>query len=354
MTKNILHVLHYPHRFGGLETFITSLINSVDDCDHYIAFFGKDKGYRLKFNRDIPTFDLPCFTNVVKVASNIKADVLHLHWTGAESNNGKGVLTFLPTGQYTFLVQDGYDLDINSHPFGITQLPGLFKQGSKPKTIVTCHSEFKLPESVFYDLVVSVSDKAYQSQLHLNSNKHKVIYNGVDSDIFYPSCFDKQTFKKRKKLKAVWSGRLDKFEREVYEAIKADKALNEKYDFYYYGSGSLDTKPLPNHYFMGSVDHDKMPEILRRSDVFLYPTNCDSFGLALVEAMLTALPCITSEVVKDIAVNSSSNVEEVLERLHLFTSEANRFSDGLSQFNKAIENYTLIHMKKNYQEIYFN
>ncbi len=349
---NILHILHSVHEFGGLETFITSLVNNDKENNHYLAFFGKDKGNRLKLNDNVVCFNLLDFTDIVMLAESVKANVLHIHWTGSESNNGKGILCFNPDMTYKFLIQDGYELDINSHPFGVTQLPGLFKQGQKPYTIVTCHTEFKLPESVFYDMVVSVSEKAYQSNKHIYVKKHSIIYNGVDPEIFYPS--DRQYLKNaRRRLKAVWSGRLEKFDRDVYQAIKNNKEVNELYDFYYYGSGSLDKSPLPNHHFMGSVSNNKMPDILRDADVFLYPTNCDSFGLALVEAMLTGLPCINSDVVNEISIDYCIDLEEYIYKLKLFAeSFIKRTREGMLNQQKANANFTIKKMVKGYQDLY--
>lgn len=349
---NVLHVLHSVHEFGGLETFITSLVNNDKENNHYLAFFGKDKGNRLKLNDNVVCFNLLDFTDIVMLAESIKANVLHIHWTGTESNNGKGILCFNTDMSYKFLIQDGYELDINSHPLGVTQLPGLFKQGQKPYTIVTCHTEFKLPESVFYDMVVSVSNKAYQSNKHIYDKKHTVIYNGVDPDVFYPSdrCYLKGS---REKLKAVWSGRLEKFDRDIYQDIKKNKLLNDIYDFYYYGSGSLDQSPLPNHHFMGSVNNDKMPDILRDADVFLYPTNCDSFGLALVEAMLTGLPCIGSQVVEEILEVCCDDIDEYIFQLrYLGDSFLRRSHSGMANKNRAGIRFTTKKMVKGYQDLY--
>jgi glycosyltransferase involved in cell wall biosynthesis len=345
-------VLHSVHEFGGLETFITSLVNNDKENSHFLAFFGKDKGNRLKLNDNVTCFSLLDFTDIVMLSESIKADVLHIHWTGSESNNGKGILCFNPDMSYKFLIQDGYELDINSHPFGVTQLPSLFRQGQKPYTVVTCHTEFKLPESVFYDMVVSVSSKAYTSNKHIYVKKHSIIYNGVDPEMFFPS--DKQYLKNaRKRLKAVWSGRLEKFDRDVYQAIKINKDVNDMYDFYYYGSGSLDKFPLPNHHFMGSISNDKMPGILRDSDVFLYPTNCDSFGLALVEAMLTRLPCINSEVVKEIANDYCIDTDEYIFKLKQFSeSFIRRGREGLLNEQKASSSFTIKKMVKAYQDLY--
>lgn len=347
----ILHLLHYPHKFGGLESFINSLINNEKENEHSILFFGKDKGFRLDIPESIETYHIRSLTETVNICENKNIDILHIHWTGPESHNGKGVLCFLPNGQTTIILNSDCELDIDSNPFGVTQIPGLFKQGTKPKVIVTCHTEFKLPESVFYDQVVSVSNKAYNSQDL--KYKHSVIYNGVDSNIFYPS--DRQGLNKRNsegKLKVVWSGRLEKFNKEVYDLIKTDKDINDIYDFYYYGSGGLDNDPLPNHYFMGSIDNSEMPNILRNADIFLYPTNIDSFGLALVEAMLTGLPVLGSEVIAEILESFPESGRSYLSMLETLKDSDFRYLYGSKGRQKALNLFTLDKMISSYQELY--
>jgi glycosyltransferase involved in cell wall biosynthesis len=48
--------------------------------------------------------------------------------------------------------------------------------------------------------------------------------------------------------------------------------------------------------YLGVVDWDKVPEIINRSKVFLYPSREEPFGISIIEAMACEVPVITTTV----------------------------------------------------------
>jgi glycosyltransferase involved in cell wall biosynthesis len=60
--------------------------------------------------------------------------------------------------------------------------------------------------------------------------------------------------------------------------------------------------------FVGSLLHDEVQELLLESDIFIFPSSCETFGIALLEAMQLGLPIASSamssmpETLKDSAM----------------------------------------------------
>ena len=59
-------------------------------------------------------------------------------------------------------------------------------------------------------------------------------------------------------------------------------------------------RQLPNVRFLGFVQQDALPRILAASDVLVFPTLGDPYGLVVEEAMASGLPVITTEAAGDI------------------------------------------------------
>lgn len=101
-----------------------------------------------------------------------------------------------------------------------------------------------------------------------------------------------------KRLKALFLGSviLRKGVGQLFEAIKMLK--NEPVDFTFAGPIGVkipdDISKLPNVRFLGPVDKATAERLYRKSDVFLFPTLSDGFGLTQLEALGYGLPVIAS------------------------------------------------------------
>lgn len=113
--------------------------------------------------------------------------------------------------------------------------------------------------------------------------------------------------RKNEKLKALFLGSviLRKGVGQLFDAIRMLK--NEPVDFTFAGPIGVripdDVSRLPNVRFLGPVDKATAERLYLESDVFLFPTLSDGFGLTQLEALGHGLPVIAStncgQVVED-------------------------------------------------------
>jgi glycosyltransferase involved in cell wall biosynthesis len=102
----------------------------------------------------------------------------------------------------------------------------------------------------------------------------------------------------RPRLQALFLGSviLRKGVGQLFDAIKMLK--NEPVDFTFAGPVGVripdEISKLPNVRFLGPVDKATAEKLYRDSDVFLFPTLSDGFGLTQLEALAHGLPVIAS------------------------------------------------------------
>lgn len=120
---------------------------------------------------------------------------------------------------------------------------------------------------------------------------------GVDISEFY--CKTYRNYQESDSLEFIYVGGVKELKGisyllEAFKQIPKDKArltvigaFNEEDE---------DIKPYINHVnFVGTVLHSEISKHLRNSDVFVFPSLGDGFGLAILEAMASGLPLIISE-----------------------------------------------------------
>lgn len=139
--------------------------------------------------------------------------------------------------------------------------------------------------------------------------------------------------------------------------IKAISKLNEEgYNFEYYlvGGGDNDyLKSVAEKYnvtnkvkFLGSLPHDQVFEFMKDIDIYIQPSNAESHGRVIVEAMQTACPVIGSstggipELVSSEFVFKRKNLDDLIVRIKRMTKEkmvyeAKRSFEKSKEFEKS-------------------
>jgi glycosyltransferase involved in cell wall biosynthesis len=170
------------------------------------------------------------------------------------------------------------------------------------------------------DCFVAISSEIRQDLLDLGWNPGKIrsIPNGIDADLFFPvSSDEKSLLRQRLDLPAnkslfVFTGRLAK-SKGVLMLIQVWAELVRKYPDIHLvlvgsGSGVLSFDGCEEELITYVKDHhleesvsltgqvDNVQTYLQASDVFVFPSEYEGFGLVIVEALACGLPAVVTRV----------------------------------------------------------
>jgi glycosyltransferase involved in cell wall biosynthesis len=160
-------------------------------------------------------------------------------------------------------------------------------------------------------------------------------YNGINTTVFAPQShiskeWDLAFFGRLMKMKAI-----DLFPKmlsflasdfpNIRLAITGEGPYKEKLFKDFEDESVLDMVD-----YLGVVEWEKVPEILNRSKIFLYPSREEPFGISIIEAMACEVPVITTNVYgpNEIVTDSHDgltvppdNVGALVEAVHLLLSD---------------------------------
>lgn len=121
---------------------------------------------------------------------------------------------------------------------------------------------------------------------------------GVDSDKFH--FIQKQALEKP--LKLVYVGQVT-YRKGIHHLLKVmDRFPDDDVELYLAG-GYSDSTPFVQEYkkrnnihFLGFVTRDVLASLYQKSDVFVFPTLGEGYGMVILEALSCGVPCIVSDL----------------------------------------------------------
>jgi len=138
--------------------------------------------------------------------------------------------------------------------------------------------------------------KYIKKGLNLKNKPTTVIYPSLSEHFLSFS----QEIRRTKPFDLVTVSRLTK-EKNLEVLIKAMVFLKNKFKLHLIGDGK-DAKYFKNLvsrlgleknvYFYGWIENQKLPEMLSNFDLFVFPSNHETFGLVLIEALAVGLPVV--------------------------------------------------------------
>ena len=245
----------------------------------------------------------------------------------------------------------GYAIDTELHPYsnllqkihGRTDLRWLHQLAIKYADVITTVSQYT----------------ANLAKNDLNIKKPiKVIYNGVDEQLFFP--------KKRnvgKEIKVLFSGNLTR-RKGAHLLLPIIERLDKNITIYY-TSGLRERSKLLDHprlQPLGNIPHNKMPELYQSMDILLFPTVREGFGLAAVEAMACGLPVVAtnSSALPELITHGEGGELCPLEDVTAFVAaiqtvaEDTQLRQQMGEFNRIVveQRFTLNKMLARYTQLF--
>lgn len=152
-----------------------------------------------------------------------------------------------------------------------------------------------------YDGIVLVdpSQKPYLLRYGIPEERISVIRNGIDTYLFRPADYKN----KREILNFIYVGRMsiDKGVNTLLDAFRIYHSGNPNSTLTLIGDGILKNQLTKyagdgSIRWFGAINHELVPSILKRADVFVIPQIIGGLGLSVLEAMSCALPVITTAI----------------------------------------------------------
>lgn len=140
---------------------------------------------------------------------------------------------------------------------------------------------------------------------------------GIDLEKFYLKKYEDYSSIKARPIRFIYVGGFKEMKGisyllEAFRSISKEQAVLSVVG-YYDNASSLFNRYKNDANFLGFVDKNIMPKVLRENDVFVFPSLSDSYGFSPLEAAASGLPIIISENtgMKDLLVKDEGFVIQI-------------------------------------------
>jgi len=300
---NQLRILFFGtyFRFMGKETYISdeieSVVNNYPNIKYLVYTVGpyNKSNSIIRYSKNIlwvrrkelrnPKVFLRFLKEIITIFIKFKPDIVHSTYVIESIIMGFfGKLFKVPT------IFHSRGMDFNFYPF--------IKIRSNILARIACKLN---------NIVITVSKVMKLDSIRLNVPQKKVIslYDGIDLLLFNPV---NSNFKNNyQKLEILNVGRFVPIKCQEM-IIETCKTLSEKgYNFHLtltgYGPLENDLRNLIKRYQLenqititGYIDHDKIPEIMKKVDIYIQPSLTEGMPISVLEAMSMKLPVVLTKV----------------------------------------------------------
>ena len=231
-------------------------------------------------------------------------------------------------------------------------------------------------------ITISKYNRSYLIDQHINEDKIKIIYNGIDVfDKFNPEklIFDIEFFKKENKIPTgkkivTFIGRLSEQKQPELFVEIADYCLKsglENLHFVIAGGGELEEKIKQkigllgiNNYFTILGFREDINKILKISDIFVMPSKEEGFPIVAMEAMAMKVPVLAadvtglSELIQDKIdgfLVEQNYVDKYFQTINYIINNPEKIKEITAIARKKIEsNHSLFNMGEEYKNLYLS
>tara|TARA_B100000214_G_C23973964_1_gene631758 strand:- start:1931 stop:3193 length:1263 start_codon:yes stop_codon:yes gene_type:complete len=156
-----------------------------------------------------------------------------------------------------------------------------------------------IKETNLADFFLSASNFTTKSLMRADIKKNKIYHCPYDIELPLLKLGNETPKDYKIKLRCLFVGRVT-YKKGVLELFKAIEKLSvNKFEFTFVGSYDIKDKEISKYKdkynFSGHISKIKMDEIYRNSDILVFPSLADGFGLSVVEALSYGIPVICSK-----------------------------------------------------------
>lgn len=351
---------------GGLETLLLDVCRKLNPADFKaIALYRKGGVLQDEFERsNVSLLSLEVgknkFKYILKLRKSFKREKITIAHAQQPLDAFYAYLASFGTNTKVVLTLHGFD----------------FSDGGN-----LLHFILKRTKANFY--VSKYQKKYFSEKYHLNSKRQHVIYNGIDFTKI--TNFKPNESSLRKEIgvndNTVLMGMVGNFNyvRNQLFLCRFLKELKDKgLDFHFVFVGKriessverydncvnfCNENGLTNHVSFLGVRND-VPTILSQLDAFVYATDHDTFGIAVVEAIASGIPVFVNdwEVMKEITddgklanLYKTDNVNDLLEKFMLFLQKQDEYVRRAKENAEIVrEKYSIEKHIENLKEVYLS
>ena len=281
----------------------TGIYGKVENINYFLPFLGDIK-------KKIKTFFAPDFVVAHMPSGIIFANKLGVSFSAAVHAS---------------------DIEVLTNPLYRCYFKSEMQKAYKNAKCIACRSY--VLRNKFLELYPQYEEKTF------------VAPSGIDENIVV-----KREWTEKEKIKVLTCGQFIK-RKNIDKVIKACEKF-DNIELTVIGSGrqkleKISSKPI----FLGQVSHDKVLEKMRESDIFILPSEKETFGMVYLEAMASGCITVCSKndgiagIIKD-GINGflSEDVEEVLNKIINFEDK----NTILENSYQTISDFSNINAGKNY------
>ncbi|HOW60456.1 MAG TPA: glycosyltransferase family 1 protein [Candidatus Moranbacteria bacterium] len=280
---------------------------------------------------------------------------------------------------YYLWTQVGLSLEMFFHPVDVLFIPAHTVPVIHPKnTIVTIHGleyEFCPNAYSFWEKIymrcsirkscqwgkkiIAVSENTKKDLINLykiKEEKISVIYNGYANEFSVSG----SEYKMPDIKYLLFIGRLEE-RKNVIGIIKTFEVLKEQYKIPHklflagkpgFGYGKIKNEIAKVNcrkdiIELGFIDKNKKAELLKKSDVFLFPSFYEGFGLPILEAQSAGVPVVTSNVssIPEVANGSAilvdpNNSEDIADAVYKLISDENIRQEIIKKGQENVQRFS--------------
>jgi glycosyltransferase involved in cell wall biosynthesis len=203
----------------------------------------------------------------------------------------------------------------------------------------------------FFDSVTELKTTSAEymsllSERGIARHKMSVFNRGIDARLFRPvKRSESETFT------IAYAGRISK-DKNLDFLLNIFKELCGRYshlqmvmagDGPYLDELKAKTAEFGNIEILNEVEHDRMPEVFNRADLFVFPSTTDTFGMVVLEAQACGVPAIVSDEggPKEIIMNRETGFVAFANHLEDWVEKCSLMIDLHKNDNEAYEKYRL-------------